>query len=292
MEQPEIQPIEPKAEEKKSVLRVIIHSFFVVPFLIAVIAVLIFLVMRIITAEPNTARDYLNDIKVGGSTKRWQGAFELSKILSNPKLIPKDDRFVYEMISAFEHSQHDRDVRVRQYLALAMGRVEDPRYIPVLIKGLNDDDPGTISSCIYALGLIKEPETVAPLIVLKDHNNSQVRLQLVIALGHIGTEAVLPILREKLQDIEPNIRWDAAIALTKLRDPSGRRILLDLLDRTYLNSFPNVDQVEQILAILVAIEVAWLIGDSEIKQALEILQDNDPNYKIRGAARLALEKFK
>lgn len=292
MEQPAIQPTEPQVEEKKSVLRVIVHSFFVVPFLIAVIAVLLFLVVRIITAEPNSARDYLNDVKVGGSTKRWQGAFELSKILSNPDLVPKDDRFVQEMISAFEYAQHDRDIRVRQYLALAMGRIEDVRYVPTLIQGLNDEDPGTIASCVYALGLIKEPETVDPLIALKDHIHSQVRLQLVIALGNIGTKTVLPILREKLYDKEPNVRWDAAISLAKLGDASGRRILLDLLDRKYLDSFPNVDQIEQVLAILVAIEVAPLIKDSEIKQALEYLRDKDPNIKIRGASRLALEQFK
>ena len=71
-----------------------IHSFFVVPLIIAIFAVLIFLVVRIITSEPNTAQDYLEDVKIGGSTKRWQGAFELSKILSNPKMVPKDDRFI------------------------------------------------------------------------------------------------------------------------------------------------------------------------------------------------------
>ena len=69
--------------EKKSAVSVIIHSFFVVPFIIAIFAVIIFLIARIMTAEPNTARDYLEDVKIGGSTKRWQGAFELSKIFKS-----------------------------------------------------------------------------------------------------------------------------------------------------------------------------------------------------------------
>ena len=77
--------------EKKSVLRVVIHSFFVVPLIISIFAVMIFLVIRIMTSEPNSARDYLEDVKIGGTTKRWQGAFELSKLLSNPKMVPKDD---------------------------------------------------------------------------------------------------------------------------------------------------------------------------------------------------------
>ena len=114
--------------EKKSALRVVIHSFFVVPLIIAIFALLIFLVVRIITSEPNTAQDYLEDVKIGGSTKRWQGAFELSKILSNPKSVPTDDRFASEMISIFEYASNDRDIRVRQYLAMAMGATKDPRH--------------------------------------------------------------------------------------------------------------------------------------------------------------------
>ena len=93
--------------DKKSTLRVVVHSFFVVPFIIAIFGLMIFLVVRIMTSEPNTAQDYLEDVKIGGSTKRWQGAFELSKILSNPKLVPKDDRFVSEMISIFEYASND-----------------------------------------------------------------------------------------------------------------------------------------------------------------------------------------
>ena len=81
--------------EKKSILRVVIHSFFVVPLIISIFAVMIFLVIRIMTSEPNSARDYLEDVKIGGTTKRWQGAFELSKLLSNPKMVPKDEMFAW-----------------------------------------------------------------------------------------------------------------------------------------------------------------------------------------------------
>ena len=93
--------------EEKSILKVVIHSFFVVPLIIAIFAVIIFLVIRIMTTEPNSARDYLEDVKIGGSTKRWQGAFELSKMLSNPKMIPKDDLFANELIATFEYSSND-----------------------------------------------------------------------------------------------------------------------------------------------------------------------------------------
>jgi len=47
---PEEKPID-GGEEKKSLFGVIIHSFFVVPFLIAVFSVLVFASIRMLTME-------------------------------------------------------------------------------------------------------------------------------------------------------------------------------------------------------------------------------------------------
>ncbi|MDP7565322.1 MAG: HEAT repeat domain-containing protein [Candidatus Marinimicrobia bacterium] len=277
--------------EKKSVLRVVIHSFFVVPLIIAIFSVIIFLVVRIITSEPNTAQDYLEDVKIGGSTKRWQGAFELSKILSNPKMVPKDDRFILEMISSFEYASNDRDSRVRQYLALAMGATKDSRYVPTLLASLDSSEPEMIMASIHALGNIGDNAAVQSIINILDHGEAKVRLQAVISLGKIGDKSSISNLKEMMADSEVNVRWDAAIALAKLGDPSGQRILLDLLDRNYLDSFPNIDEIEQVQAMMVAIQVAPFIQDLELKISLVHLKQNDPNLKIREAARKTLTQF-
>ena len=70
-------------EEEKSFFKIIVHSFFIVPFLIAVFCVLLFTGIHLLTKEQRSVYDYLEDVKTGGSTKRWQGAFELSRILAN-----------------------------------------------------------------------------------------------------------------------------------------------------------------------------------------------------------------
>jgi len=134
--------------EKKSTLRVVIHSFFVIPFFIALFAVVVYLMARVLTSEPNDAYTYLEHVKIGGTTKRWQGAFELSKILSNPDLVPEDDRFVHEMISTFESSIHEKDTRIRVYLAMAMGRTKDNRYVKTLTHSLLDKDVSVIAACV------------------------------------------------------------------------------------------------------------------------------------------------
>ena len=126
---------DPDAQEKQSLFGVIVHSFFVIPFLLVVFSVLLFLAVRVLTMENRTVYDYLEDVKTGGLTKRWQGAFELSKILANPQLIPKDGRFENELAAAFRKSEHDDD-RVRQYLALAMARTGNKNFVPVLLEKL------------------------------------------------------------------------------------------------------------------------------------------------------------
>ena len=275
--------------EKKSLLRVVIHSFFVVPFIIAIFGVLIFLMLRILTIEPRTAQDYLHDVKIGGNTKRWQGAFELSKILANPGMVPREERFVNDLISTFEYSEKERDDRIRIYLALAMGRTKDLRYATILEKTLNDENEEILAAVIYSLGFINSPTSLEQLLLMFEHKSARVRHQVVVALGNYDGDQVQIILKQALHDPEPNVRWDAAIALAKQKDDSGRRILLDLMDRKYLDSFPNIDAVEQNQAILAAIRASRNILDDELRQVLLDLMENDLNMKVRQAARNTLK---
>ena len=277
------------SEEKKSVFQVIIHSFFVVPFIIAIFGVLIFLMVRVLTLEPRTAHDYLEDVKIGGSTKRWQGAFELSKILANPKSIPKDDRFVNDLISTYKYSENERDNRIQIYLALAMGRTRDIRYSDILEKSLDSGDEQILSAAIFSLGLIGSQNSMEKLLNFYDHSSARVRHQLSVALGSYNNDQSRKILYKLLNDIEPNVRWDAAISLAKQNDNKGRRIILDLMDRKYLDSFPNIDPIEQSQAMMTAIAVSKKILDDEIKEVLVDLMENDINMKIRQSARNVLE---
>ena len=275
--------------EKKSLLKVVIHSFFVVPFIIAIFGVLIFLMLRILTIEPRTAQDYLHDVKIGGNTKRWQGAFELSKILANPGMVPREERFVNDLISTFEYSEKERDDRIRIYLALAMGRTKDLRYATILEKTLNDENEEILAAVIYSLGFINSPTSLEQLLLMFEHESARVRHQVVVALGNYDGDQVQIVLKQALNDPEPNVRWDAAIALAKQKDDSGRRILLDLMDRKYLDSFPNIDAVEQNQAILAAIRASRDILDDELRQVLLDLMENDLNMKVRQAARNTLK---
>ena len=275
--------------EEQSRVYVLFYSFFLIPLMVTIIGVLFFMVVRFVTFESGNPQEYLTQIKIGSASKRWQSAYELSKILSDPDKVPLDGQFKNSMMSAFEESLHD-DPKVRMYLALAMGRTGDDAYGASLLTALNDKKPEIITAAIQALGLIQYSPAVAQLSVMATSSEFQpVRLASVISLGQIGDNSSLPLLKKLLDDEEANIRWDAAIALAKMGDSSGSIIINSLLNRAYYNNFKEIDSWETEKAILVAIQVSSQLGSEQFKLNLLTLAKEDPNMEIRNAALKTLE---
>lgn len=277
--------------KQKSVVGVIIHSFFVIPFMIACFCVVVFAVFSLLTWENDDAYNHLNKIKTGNQTVRWQSAFELSKLLSKPNPAINEDRFVAEMISVFNSpiTKAD-DKRVRNYLARAMGHTENPKFAIPLRKALErEDNLDNLISVIYALGSLRDSGAVSSIHQYIDHPQPEVRLAAVITLGNIGQSSSIQHLQGALNDTEENVRWDAAIALAKMGDSSGQQVILRLLDREYLDKFSEVDPYEQNQIILVAIRASTHIKNPVLSEAIKKLSKNDPNMKVRNAAMEALK---
>lgn len=272
----------------RSFFGIIIHSFFVIPFLIAIAAVLLFGTMQWLTREQLTAADYLEQVKTGGLPKRWQAAFELSKILANPKLIPQDEHFNRELETAFSAAGQD-DPRVQQYLSLAMARTGNPRFFSLIVSALQKSNPKNQYALIYSLGMLRDPRAVPVIVPYLENTDARVRSISVVALGNIGHDSVRPALRKMLKDPEPNVQWGAAISLAKLKDASGRDILENLLDRAYLTQYKEVDPGEQTQLVLQAINASAGLNDQKLKAKLKELSQKDENMIVRSAALKSLE---
>ena len=293
-----------KPEDKKSLFGVIIHSFFVVPFLIAVFSILLFAAVRVLTMEKRSVYDYLQDVKEGGSTKRWQGAFNLLRVISENKRwqgaydlsrvvadqgsVPVDDKFVDEMDAAFAASKHDDD-RVRQYLALAMARSGNQKFVDALLADIAEEKDENLYAIITALGILKNNKATDALLKYMDDPNPRIRLAAVIALGNIGDANAVSPLKHMLSDNEPNVVWDSAIALAKMGDRSGKDIIMKLLDREYLKGFPNVGAQQQSRIMQVAILASAKWKDPEVDTVLQKLFESDKNMNVRVFARQVLE---
>jgi len=266
------------------------YAFFLIPLIITIFGVMFFFMFKVLTYETSAPEDYLTDIQIGSATKRWQAAFELSKLLSNPEMVPTDEGFKNKMISIYEHSIHDNPM-VRTYMALAMGRTGQQEYGPTLMNGMNDKDKGSRLAAIKALGLLAYAPAVNGIQEFADEKYSNAeRLAATIALGNMGDKSLIPILQKLLDDEEPNIRWDAAIALAKLEDSSGVEVIVNLLDRSYFKHFTEVDEEEEVQAILVAIQVSSQFPSNLFVTNLLKLAAFDKNMQIRDFAIKTLDK--
>ena len=278
-----------RTKQEASRVYVLFYSFFLIPFMIAIFGAVFFLLFRFITFETDDASELLNQVKIGSASKRWQSAFELSKVFNIPEKIPTDPSFKNQMVSAYNHSLHD-DPLVRAYLALAMGVTRDEFYSDALLIGLNDENRESRLAAVQAIGMVGA-KTALPKLqeILEKSQFTDERLATTISMGMIGDKNSIPLLQTLLEDEEPNIQWDAAIALAKMGDTSGAFIIANLLDRDYLNAFPEVDEAEKNQAIMVAIEIASMIKAKGLEPKLVTLAESDGNLKIRNAAMQTLE---
>jgi len=282
-------PIIEQEKSESSRIYTLFYSFFLVPFMIAIFGAIFFLLFRFITFETDDASELLNQVKIGSATKRWQAAYELSKVLNNPKTIPSDVSFKSQMVSSYKHSIND-DPLVRAYLAIAMGATGDSFYANALVVGLNDDSRESRLAAIQAVGMVKAENALSELSrIVKNSDYQDERLAATMSIGFIGDSASIPLLNKLLDDEEPNIRWDAAVALAKMGEKSSVPIIENLMDREYLSSFPQLDYKEVNNVLLIAIEASKMVKDVRFESKLGILAESDENLKIRDAAMKTLK---
>jgi HEAT repeat protein len=270
-------------------------EFFFFPLIMVAVAVGIFVLFGLITAEGKGPRDYLGLIRTGDSNRRWQAAFELSKVIGAGKdLRSSDPRLVTDMASLFEEAKTD-DPRVRRFLALALGRLGDARAVPALLDYLagvrrgEGTDSETHIYATWALGAIGDASAVPELVALAAHEDPGLRKTAVHALRVFPSAEATAALEGALGDSVGDVRWNAAAALAHRGDRSAVPVLEQMLDREQLGRGEAVtaEQVEGIL--LQAIAGAALLPDARLDARLEALVDQDPSLKVRAAARRGLE---
>ncbi|NWJ46053.1 MAG: HEAT repeat domain-containing protein [Chloroflexi bacterium] len=147
------------------------------------------------------------------------------------------------------HTLKDEDSSMRYWAAWTLGKIKNPRAIEPLIYTLSDENFEVIEAAadalagfgelsvlplinalkinnigIYswsarALGRIKDPRAVPPLIAaLRDEEDSNVRYRITWALGEIGDRRAVEHLILALNDEDSEVCFAAAGALVKIGD--------------------------------------------------------------------------
>jgi HEAT repeat protein len=272
-------------------------QFFLIPLTVVALTVTVYVGFRSLLADDRSPQEYLSEIRNGGSDRRWPAAYELSRLMSDPKV--RSDRTLGPApVKAFRESTGDP--QVRRYLALAIGRLEPPLpadAVADLTQALDDPDGETRITVIWALGSSGDEAVVPRLLTLYQAQDADagIRKMLVYALGALPGDRQIDTLRTALQDSTADVRWNAAVALARHGRSEGAAVLQQMLDRAYVERAvkrevrQDEDQDPIADVMISGIRAGAAIKDASLKPAIETLSQQDRSMKVRQAALAALK---
>ncbi|MQA31428.1 MAG: hypothetical protein GEU82_16605 [Luteitalea sp.] len=266
-------------------------QFFLIPLAVIGVTILVYLGFRSLLTDQRSPQDYLTEIQTGGTTRRWPAAYELSRLMADPA-VRADRTLGPALVKAFESAKDD-DPRVRQYLALALGRLDPPlpdRAIADLKVALHDPDSEARIMAIWALGSSGDQSVVAELEPLYTSPDAGIRKMVVYALGALPGEAQLDTLRTALQDEAPDVRWNAAVGLARHGNRDAVPVLQQMLDRRYVeetvtrNARPDADQDPVADVMISGLRAIAALKETTLRAPVEELSQQDRSMKVRQAA--------
>jgi HEAT repeat protein len=271
-------------------------QFFLIPLTVVALTVTVYVGFRSLLADDRSPQDYLAEIRNGGSDRRWPAAYELSRLMTSPK-VRSDRKLAADLVKAFQESRNDPDVR--RYLALAIGRLDPPLppdALADLTHALDDPDSQTRISVIWALGSSGDEAVVPRLIPLYQAQDADagIRKMIVYALGALPGDTQVETLRAALKDDTADVRWNAAVALARHGNGDGAGVLHQMLDRAYVErtvkrDVRQDDDQDPIADVMISgIRAGAAIKDPSLKPAIETLSQQDRSMKVRQAAFEAL----
>ena len=271
-------------------------QFFLIPLAVVGITVAVYVGFRSLLADDRKAQDYLAEVRTGGLDRRWPAAYELSRQMADPK-VRADRSLAPALVKAFVDAKDD-DPRVRQYLALAIGRLDPPLpadAIAELKKTVDSSDGDARISAIWALGSSGDPSAIPTLEPLYQSPDAGVRKMTVYALGALPGDAQLATLRTALEDSTADVRWNAAVALARKGQHDGVPVLRQMLDRQYVEQTVTrevrLDEDRDPIAdvMISGLRAAATLKDAALKSSVTTLSQSDRSMKVRQAALEALK---
>ena len=289
-------------------------QFFLIPLTVVAVAVGVYVGFRSLVGDSRSPQDYLSEIRSGGVERGWPAAYELSRLMEDPK-IRADKGLARDLVKAFDDTKGG-DPRVRKYLALAIGRLDPPLppdAVAILLRSLDDpEQPWTPDvwsringwtdkmieahiSTIWALGASGDPAVAPKLEPLYTSPDDGVRKIVVYALGALPGDTQIDTLRTALHDPAPDVRWNAAVALARHDRHEGVTVLRQMLDRPYVEhtvkraARQDEDQDPIADVMISGLRAAAALRDESLRPLVVNLSQQDRSMKVREAALEALK---
>ena len=124
---------------------------------------------------------------------------------------------VVHLLSLTSHT--DENTRIAAFRVL--GRLNDARSFPALLRGVTDRNEEVRMLAVVMLGTLAHKGAVPPLLALCSDPVAQVRVCVAQALGQLRDQQAVEPLLKMLADADSSVAARAAWALENLRDPQA-----------------------------------------------------------------------
>lgn len=261
-------------------------KLFIIPAGIVLVALGIFFLGTLALQHPKSAEQYLEELKSDSTSRRWQAAYELSRMLNQGEKVQFDEGLRAELVKTFQDADKD-DPRIREYLALVLGRLKEKSAVQALSSALKDESIDVKVYSLWAIGNIEDPSGGASVVSALSDPDLGVRRMAVGALSALRYAPAKPALEALLQDTNQGLRYDSAVALARLKDGKSLPVLREMLELKPTGK-PDEDAMAQ-SAKLAAIDASKEIKDVALQEKVKALSKNDPDVKVREAALDAIK---
>ncbi len=284
-------PPVPPGDEDDSTFAGDMGRLFIIPAVIVALSVAVFFLFGLIATDRRDAHDYLQEVRNGVTGRKWQAAFELSRVLTRDEEARRDPTLSREIADTLVDPKTSDPV-VRRYLLLALEEIGDPVTAPAVRRALADEDADVRLYAVRALGRLGDREAVGDLIELLSNDDPGMRKMALHSLGRIGEPSAIPAILARLDDPVEDVRWNAALSLAVLGDASGAHVIRRMLDPAYLDAIAEITEAQKIEARIGAVQAAWRLGGDEMRALVEGVSQSDPNLKVRDSALRALQEWR
>jgi hypothetical protein len=123
------------------------------------------------------------------------------------------------------------------------------RDIALVANGLNDRRWYVVRNIVYILRQIRDKSSVEYIIKTAGHPDKRVKKEVVHALGEMGADKVLDIIKEYMSDGSESVRIAAFRAAGQIGTPSSKRLVIEQISS---KNFPDKDfsEKKEILKVL------------------------------------------
>ncbi len=267
----------------------LVIPFFLLPLIIVSLSVGLFLLFSKISTRQKTVSQYVEQLSSSSKHKKWQAAFELSRLLVKDPMSIESLQLEDTLISHYQHARPD-EIDFKRYLIMVLANTGTHKSAKVFL----DDLQSLVAFeneiyLIWSMGRLRFEQAKDTLLQKLSSSDAGLRKTAAYSLGMIKDLSVMPELENHLSDPDLDVAYNSALALSQMGNTKGEALILQLLDLEKFKSqspkLRDAEREEMTISALIAVNNLKLTKAKDLVASL----GSHSNERLRESAQKTLQ---